>query len=132
MAFWGAPGVLHLTDHALTAVKTAVEIQQHLKKLQEKWIQEKKDPLCIGIGLNTGDMVVGNMGSAERMDYTVIGDNVNLGARLCSAAGKDDIIISETTYEGVKDHIQAEKLEPIMVKGKAKPISIYKVIGLKK
>jgi len=131
MAFWGAPGELHRNDHALVAVRAAVEIQEKIIALQAKWLQEKKDPLKIGIGINTGDMVVGNMGSAERMDYTVIGDNVNLGARLCSAAGPGEIIISEATYEPVKDHIDAEKLEPIMVKGKAKPISIFKVKGLK-
>ena len=131
MAFFGAPGVLHKDNHALVAVRTAVEIQQKMKKLQEKWAQEGKAMLYIGIGINTGDMVVGNMGSAERMDFTVIGDNVNLGARLCSVAGKDEIIVSEVTYEAVKDHIEAVKLEPIMVKGKVNPIEIYRVIGLK-
>jgi adenylate cyclase len=67
----------------------------------------------------------------ERMDFTVIGDNVNLAARLCSAASKDEIIISESTYESAKSYIEAVRLEPIMVKGKANPIIIYKVIGLK-
>jgi adenylate cyclase len=65
------------------------------------------------------------------MDYTVIGDNVNLAARLCSAAGHGEIIISEFTYAMVAENVIAEKLEPIMVKGKAKPISIYRVTGLK-
>ena len=74
---------------------------------------------------------MGNMGSAERMDFTVIGDNVNLAARLCSAAGKNEIIISETTYESAKGLIEAVKLEPIMVKGKANPITIYRVVGLR-
>jgi adenylate cyclase len=131
MAFWGAPGVLHLEDHPIVAVRTAIEIQERIKTLQEKWVGEHKEPLKIGIGINSGDMVVGNMGSAEMMDYTVIGDNVNLGARLCSAAGPGEIIISEATYEPIKDQIEAEKLEPILVKGKAKPVSIYKVKGLR-
>jgi adenylate cyclase len=131
MAFFGAPGTRHLKDHALVAVRVAVEIQARMAVLQEERIRDNKHPLQIGIGINTGDMVVGNMGSSVRMDYTVIGDNVNLGARLCSAAGKNEIIISEATYSLVAEHVQAEKLEPIAVKGKVKPISIYKVTGLK-
>ncbi|MEI6631620.1 MAG: adenylate/guanylate cyclase domain-containing protein [bacterium] len=130
MAFFGAPGDMHLKTHASVAVKTAIEIQAKLKALQEKWAHEKKEPLHIGIGINTGDMVVGNMGSLERMDYTVIGDNVNLAARLCSAAGRGEIIVSEAVYEQVKLEVKAEKLEPISVKGKAKPISIYRVISV--
>ncbi len=130
MAFFGAPGDLHRNNHAIVCVRAALEIQSKLGELRDKWAQQKKEPLRIGIGINTGDMVVGNMGSLERMDYTVIGDNVNLAARLCSAAKGGEIIISEATYEQVKDQIQVEKLEPISVKGKAKPISIYRVIGL--
>ena len=131
MAFFGAPGVLHKDNHALVAVRTAVEIQRIMRELQGRWVEQKKAMLNIGIGINTGEMVFGNMGSSERMDFTVIGDNVNLAARLCSAAGKDDIIISQTTYEAVKEHIETVKLEPIMVKGKSNPIAIYKVVGLK-
>jgi adenylate cyclase len=130
MAFFGAPGETHINDHAIIAVRVAVEIQAKLKMLQEKWVQENKEPLKIGIGINTGDAVVGNMGSSDRMDYTIIGDNVNLAARLCAAAGGDEILISEATYEQVKEQIKAERLEPIMVKGKSQPISIYKVTGL--
>ena len=131
MAFFGAPGETHRHNHAITSVRVAVEIQQKMKGLQERWLREKKEALHIGIGINSGDMVVGNMGSLERMDYTVIGDNVNLGARLCSAAGKDEIIISEATYEQVKEEVVAEKLAPISVKGKANPIAIYRITGLK-
>jgi len=131
MAFFGAPGTHHLNDHALTAVRTAFEIQARMKELQARWAQENKEILSIGIGINTGDMVVGNTGSAERMDYTVIGDNVNLAARLCSAAGKNEIIVSESTYLLVANEVLAEKLEPISVKGKSKPIAIYRITGLK-
>jgi len=131
MAFFGAPGNQHLNNHALVAVRTAVEIQAKMAELQAQWVQEKRETLQIGVGINTGEMVVGNMGSAERMDYTVIGDNVNLAARLCSAASKNEIIISEPTFALVADHVLVEKLEPISVKGKSKPVSIYRVIGLK-
>ncbi|MCM8824053.1 MAG: adenylate/guanylate cyclase domain-containing protein [Candidatus Omnitrophica bacterium] len=130
MAFFGAPSDVHVNNHAIVAVRVALEIQSRLKQLRERWINENKEPLEVGIGINSGDMVVGNMGSAERMDYTVIGDNVNLAARLCSSAGGGEIIISEATYQQVKELVNAEKLPPIMVKGKSKPISIYRVIGL--
>jgi adenylate cyclase len=113
MTFFGAPGDFHVNDHATVAVRTAIEMQSKLKELQDRWFQEKKEPLQIGIGVNTGEMVVGNMGSSKRMDYTVIGDNVNLAARLCSAAGGGQIIIGESTYERVKDSVKAEKLPPI-------------------
>ncbi len=131
MAFFGAPGNRHAKDHALVAVRTAVEIQARMHQLRDHLTQEQKEALQIGIGINSGEMVVGNMGSAQRMDYTVIGDNVNLAARLCSAASKEEIIISQSTYEMVADQVIAQKLEPITVKGKAKPISIYRVTGLK-
>lgn len=131
MAFFGAPGEQHRSTHALVAVRTALEIQERMRQLRQTWTHENKQAIQIGIGINTGDMVVGNMGSSERMDYTVIGDNVNLAARLCSAASKDEIIISESTYSRVADQVTVEKLEPIMVKGKSKPVSIYRVTGLK-
>jgi adenylate cyclase len=131
MCFFGAPSNRHEKDHALVAVRTAIDIQAKMKELREKLSQEEKEAVQIGIGINTGDMVVGNMGSSQRMDYTVIGDNVNLAARLCSAAGHGEIIISGSTYDMVADHVVAEKLEPIMVKGKTNPISIYRITGLK-
>jgi len=131
MAFFGAPSNRHQNDHALVAVRTALDIQAKMKELRQNLDQDKQNAIQIGIGINSGEMVVGNMGSAQRMDYTVIGDNVNLGARLCAAAGKGEIIISGATYDMVADQIAAEKLEPITVKGKVKPISIYRVTGLK-
>ncbi|HQJ15798.1 MAG TPA: adenylate/guanylate cyclase domain-containing protein [Candidatus Omnitrophota bacterium] len=131
MAFFGAPSKRHEKDHALVAIRVALDIQEKMKELRQNLAQDAKAAIQIGIGINTGDMVVGNMGSAERMDYTVIGDNVNLGARLCAAAGKGEIIISESTFEMARDHVVVEKLEPIMVKGKTNPISIYRVTGLK-
>jgi adenylate cyclase len=129
MAFFGAPGDIHKDTHAFYAVRTAIEMQARLRGLQEELIREKKQPLQVGIGINTGEMVVGNMGSSERMDYTVIGDNVNLASRLCAAAAGDEIIIGKATYEQIKDKIKAQALAPITVKGKSEPIEIYKVIG---
>lgn len=127
MAFWGAP--VPQADHAKRAVKTALMMFRELRLLREKWEKEGKTLMDIGIGINTGDAVVGNMGSTERMDYTIIGDNVNLASRLESLNKQfsSHIIISESTYELVKDLITVESLGNVKVKGKEKEVAIYKV-----
>lgn len=94
--------------------------------------RSEKPRLNIGIGLNTGDMVVGNMGSTSRMDYTLMGDNVNLGARLegTNKIYGTTIIISEFTYEHVKDKIISRELDLIRVKGKQLPVKIYELVDV--
>jgi adenylate cyclase len=131
MAFWGAP--VPQEDHAFLACKAAVKMMEDLHKLNEKWRQMGKPELNIGIGLNTGDMVVGNMGSSSRMDYTLMGDNVNLGARLegTNKIYGTNIIISESTYEYVKDRVFARELDLIRVKGKQQPVKIFELIDIK-
>ncbi len=131
MAFWGAP--IPQDDHAVLAARAAVEMMRVLEGLNKKWAAEGKPELHIGIGLNTGDMVVGNMGSSSRMDYTLMGDNVNLGARLegTNKIYSTDIIISEATYEYIKDHIIARELDLIRVKGKELPVKIFELIDMK-
>jgi len=116
-------------DMVINAVCCAVEIQKELAVLNAKNPQWN---IGIGIGINTGDMVMGAMGSEDRMDYTILGDNVNLGARLCANAGGGQNLLSENAFQYVKDleWIKIEKLEPIKVKGKALPIQIYNVIGI--
>ncbi|HOK01113.1 MAG TPA: adenylate/guanylate cyclase domain-containing protein [Spirochaetota bacterium] len=132
MAFWGAP--IPMEDHALKACMAAVEMLEALKVMNAKWIKEGKPALDIGIGINTGDMVVGNMGSSSRMDYTLMGDNVNLGSRLegTNKFYKTHIIISEFTYQYVEDKIIAREIDLIRVKGKALPVKIYELIDMKK
>ncbi len=110
-------------DMALRAVRAAVKIRDTLKVRSEKHHQK----LYVGIGINTGEMISGNMGTMERLDRTVIGDSVNLGSRLCQSAGANTIIISEYCYNLVKDKIVAKEHNPIMVKGKEKPVKIYTV-----
>ena len=102
-------------------------------ELNEKWIQEGKKPLDIGIGINTGMMMVGNMGSEQRFDYTVMGDSVNLGSRLEGAnkSYRTNILISEFTHERVKDEFACMELDRIRVKGKNLPVKIYQLIGEK-
>jgi len=131
MAIWGAP--LDLPDHPLKACRTGLEMLSELQRLREQWAQE--DPaipnIDIRIGLNTGLMVVGNIGSETRFDYTVIGDEVNLGSRLEGASKEygTNIIISETTYEHVKDVMLCRELDLVAVKGKSQPVRIFELIG---
>ncbi|MCK6615535.1 MAG: HAMP domain-containing protein [Ignavibacteriales bacterium] len=111
------------------AVLASVEIHEKIKELNAL---RSEGSIAIGIGINTGEMVMGAMGSEERMDYTILGDNVNLGARLCSAASPYQTILSEKSFEYIKDTgwIHTQKLEPLKVKGKEKPITIYEVTGI--
>ncbi|MFT7537862.1 MAG: adenylate cyclase, partial [Lysobacterales bacterium] len=119
--------------NAKHAVIAALRMLDKLKELHDKWRKEGLEPLDIGIGINTGDMVVGNMGSELRMDYTVIGDAVNLGARVEALTRDFDayLIITESTLNYVKDIIEYRPLKPIKVKGKDIPVMIYKVTKLK-
>jgi len=131
MAFWGAP--IEMEDHALKACKASLEMMEALKVMNAKWESENKPILEIGIGINTGDMIVGNMGSAARMDYTLMGDNVNLGSRLegTNKFYKTGIIISEFTYQYVKNDVITRELDLIRVKGKALPVKIYELVAIK-
>ena len=129
MCFWGAP--LPQKNHAILACKCALKMLEELARLNEGWPPEKR--IDIGIGINSGIMTVGNMGSPVRMNYTLIGDNVNLGSRL-EGTNKEygtHIIISEYTYGLVKDRVIARELDNIRVKGKNKPVLIYELIDVK-
>ncbi len=128
MAYWGFP--LETKDHALQAVFAALE----MKKALEEWNANPENiPVNIGIGINTGDVVIGNVGSEDFMDFTVIGDAVNLASRL-EGLNKEygtNIIISAATYALVKDQIEARPLGKAKVKGKETEIEIYEPTGLK-
>ncbi len=132
MAFWGAP--VGQPDHADRAVRCSLAMIQRLKELQQKWASEGKTVLDVGMGINTGDMVVGNMGAeGKKMDYTVIGDHVNLAARVegLTRQHNNHIIITEFTYEKVKDTVLVNELGSVTVKGKQKPVVIYDLVGMK-
>jgi adenylate cyclase len=129
MAIYGAP--LDLPDHASRACRSALDMIGELGKLNEKWIAEGKTPMDIGIGINTGPMMVGNMGSEQRFDFTVMGDSVNLGSRL-EGANKNyqtNVIISQYTYERVKHEFLCMELDSVRVKGKREPVKIYNLVG---
>jgi adenylate cyclase len=131
MAIFGAP--LDLPDHPIKACHSALEMIEELKNLNQKWIAEGKHPMDIGIGINTGPMMVGNMGSAQRFDFTAMGDSVNLGSRLegVNKSYKTNIIISEFTFEKVKNEFTCMELDAVRVKGKKRPVKIYSLVGYK-
>jgi class 3 adenylate cyclase/PAS domain-containing protein len=130
MAVWGVP-MMHGKEDAINAVSCAVAIQDLIRSTKRKIFRKEAKKLRVGIGINTGPLVAGNLGSMQRMDYSVIGDTVNLAARLEGAAGPDAIIISQSTRDQLGERFQLEKRDSIQVKGKEKPIKIYNVLGLK-
>ncbi len=131
MAFWGAP--VKNDDHAYFACVAAISQARKLLDLQKRWAERNIPVLDIGIGINTGQAVVGNMGSSRRMDYTLMGDTVNLGSRLegVTKTYGVKICISEFTYERVKERVYARELDLVRVKGKLEPVRIYELMGLK-
>ena len=130
MAFWNAP--LDQPDHALRACRAALAMLARLDELKAGWKAKGFPELEIGVGLNTGQMVVGNMGSDVRVDYTVLGDAVNLGSRLEGTTKEYEvrIIISESTWAQAKDQVVARRLGAVRVKGKRVPVRIYELRGL--
>jgi adenylate cyclase len=128
MAVFNAP--VEQKDHALLAVKAAVEMQEKIKRVHA--LKGRKIPIMhCGIGINTGHAVIGNIGTKDRMDYTSIGDSVNLASRLCSFAKPGQIVVSKSTYDLVKAKVVARKLGEIKVKGKEKPVVVYEIKKLK-
>jgi len=118
MAFWGAP--LIQPNHAELCVRTGYDMVKRLHQLQKIWISQGLPKLNIGVGVNTGPMTVGNVGSTMRFDYTVMGDAVNLGSRV-EGVNKEygtNMIVTEFTYEAIKDTWVCRYLDLIAVKGK--------------
>jgi adenylate cyclase len=131
MAVFGAP--IPFDDHPTRACHVSLDMQKELINLRKKWKEENRPELYVRIGLNTGPMVVGNMGASDRFDYTVMGDSVNLGARL-EGANKQygtNIMISEFTYEMCKNDIESRFLDLLRVKGKNLPVTVYEVLAKK-
>jgi adenylate cyclase len=129
MAVYGAP--IHRPDHALLACHTALDMMRELRGLQAEWKHEKRPAIDIGIGINTGTMIVGNMGSVNRFDYTVIGDSVNLGSRIehLNKEYGTHILISEFTYADVRDKIKAvREVDVTAVRGRGASVRIYELI----
>jgi len=125
MAFWNAP--LDTPDHAKRAVDTAIKMQKELKLLNAELKKEKLPAINIGIGINTGTALVGNMGSEQRFDYSVIGDDVNLASRLESSSKdlKTTLVIGENTRKQCGKKVKFKSLGTIKVKGKTNNIKVY-------
>lgn len=116
-------------DDPLRAVQAALKIQAALKKDNEKRVQAGQVAKEIGIGINTGEMVVGNMGSSQKMEHTVMGENVVLSDRLCAVCKGGEVLISESTYQRVKDKVKVQALERNL-EGKKQPVRVYVVTSL--
>lgn len=129
MAIWGAP--ISRDDDSDRAVRCAVEMQEVLAEFNAEQRAKNGVPLEIGIGLNTGEVVAGYMGSTKSMNYTVMGDTVNTAARFCGTAGPREVLIGENTWREVGYLFQCDKLPPTKLKGKLEHVDIYKVTGLK-
>ncbi len=129
MAFWGAP--ISNPRHALDACSAAIRCQQKLDELRQGWQAQKQPPFFTRIGINTGNLVVGNLGSSTRLDYTVIGDTVNLASRLegLNKHYQTQNLISDHTYQEVKEYFRTRRVDKVSVKGKTEGVWIYELIG---
>lgn len=128
MCVFGAP--IARADHAMQAVRTALDMQDGIAGLSSRFTREGRPPIAVGIGVSAGEVVAGTVGSEDRMEYTAIGDSVNLAARLESIAKPGQVLISQHTLDMVDDHVQAKAMGAIRVKGKEEEVEVYEVIGL--
>ncbi|MBU7586131.1 MAG: GAF domain-containing protein [Nostoc sp. TH1S01] len=131
MAVFGSP--LPLEEHAWMAVQTSIEMRHRLQEFNHRRYAANKPRINIGIGINSDTVISGNIGSSKRMEFTAIGDGVNLGSRLESVSKQYgcDIILSDNTFKPCEEYIWARELDYIRVKGRNEPVSIYELVGLR-
>jgi class 3 adenylate cyclase/CHASE3 domain sensor protein len=125
MVFFGDP--IPYEDHAQRAVRTALEMRRRLSDLQREWSLHEVEPLSVGMGMSTGYVTVGNIGSPGRMDYTVIGNHVNLASRLADQAAAGQILASERTLVACRDLVEAREVYELELEGVSRPVKIYEV-----
>ena len=130
MVIYGIP--VKAGDDAVRAVRTALAMKDAMAAFNERRSKAGLAPVRMGVGINSGTVVAGNVGSKERMNYTVVGDTVNVAARLVSLSREENVIISEQTYSLVKDHFTIEKKEKVALKGKNEMQQVYEVVGEKR
>jgi class 3 adenylate cyclase len=129
MAVFGAP--VSDPESTAKALKTALGMMAELKKFNAERVARGEEPVQIGIGVNTGTVVAGNLGSVKQLSYTVIGDEVNLASRMCSNAKAGQILVTDATYRKTKWLFEFNQLEPIKVKNVSNPVQVYEVLGLR-
>ena len=129
MVIWGAP-VAH-SDDPKRAVRAALEIRTELDAFNRNRTAEGKADVQVGIGINSGSLVAGYIGSTQTMSYSVIGDTVNTASRLCAAAKSGQIIVSQDTFNQMNGFFEGEEIEPVHAKGKNYPIRVFNIIGEK-
>ncbi|MDJ0675957.1 MAG: GAF domain-containing protein [Calothrix sp. MO_167.B42] len=131
MAVYGSP--LPLEEHAWMSVQTSLEMRHRLEEFNARRRAENKPPIRIGIGINSDVVISGNIGSSKRMEFTAIGDGVNLSSRLESVSKQygSDIVISDKTYQHCQNFVWARELDYIRVKGRNEPVAIYELLGLR-
>jgi adenylate cyclase len=127
MAAWGVP-LQTVEEDAVQAVACALEIQQLVRSNRRSFFRGDASGLKVGIGVHTGPIVAGNLGSQRRMDYTVIGDTVNVASRLEGIAAAEEVIVTHDTVERLGGRFKLEPRPAVAVKGKSKPIPIYRVL----
>jgi class 3 adenylate cyclase len=129
MAVFSAPDPRPGTIDAVEATEAAFRQQERIIEMMTEWQAQGRQLFTVGMGLNTGEVVMGNLGSSDRLNYTVIGDNVNTAARLYNVAKGGQTIISEATYNEVKDHFIVNELTPVFVKGKVLPLRNFELVA---
>jgi adenylate cyclase len=125
MAQWGAP--LGASDDADRAMRAALDMLRELELLNTKWQAEGRPRLQVGIGLNVGEVFAGNIGSERRLEFTVIGDAVNIASRLCSIAGPGEILITQEMRLALRELPPLLECPPHELKGKSQPMPVYRV-----
>jgi adenylate cyclase len=128
MALWGAP-IAHADDPD-RALRAAAAMQRGVTRLNQQWALAGKPEIGVGIGINYGEVFAGNIGSHRRLEYTVIGDAVNVANRLCSEAGPGEILVSEAFCQVIKDHADYEYLPAMALRGRTRSVQVYRVKGL--
>ncbi len=128
MALWGAP-IAHPGDPD-RALKAALAMQQGIRRLNQRWAGAGRPEIGVGIGINYGEVFAGNIGSHRRLEYTVIGDAVNVANRLCSQAGPGEVLVSEALCQVVKEHAEYEYLPEMALRGRTRSVQVYRVKGL--